>query len=195
MNAAVETVTGTALTAVIPDLARLRIAVFRDFPYLYDGEEAYEADYIQNFASAENAVVVVARDGDSIIGAATAAPLAAQDAAWKDPLVKAGFAPDQIFYFGESVLLPDYRGQGIGHAFFDQREAQARRCGARYAAFCSVIRGPDHPHRPADYRPLDAFWRARGYTPLAGVTTSFNWRTVDSAGEISHQLQYWMRTL
>ena len=30
-----------AISAVIPDLARLRIGVFREFPYLYDGSLDY----------------------------------------------------------------------------------------------------------------------------------------------------------
>jgi GNAT superfamily N-acetyltransferase len=192
---AVAAVTGAELAGVIPALARLRIAVFRDFPYLYDGDAAYEADYLAHFAAAEGAVVVVARDGTDIVGAATAAPLAAQDPAWRDPLAAAGFDIGHIFYFGESVLLGEYRGRGIGHAFFDHREAQARAHGASHAAFCSVIRAEDHPMRPADHRPLDAFWRRRGYAPLAGVTATFDWKTVGSAEEQSHRLQYWTRGL
>ena len=33
----IETLTGAALTEALDDVARLRIAVFRDWPYLYDG--------------------------------------------------------------------------------------------------------------------------------------------------------------
>lgn len=195
MTVSVAPVTGAGLAEVIPALARLRIAVFRDFPYLYDGDAAYEASYLADFAAADGAVVVVARDGAEIVGAATAAPLATQDAAWQDPLAAAGFDIARTFYFGESVLLGRYRGQGIGHAFFDHREAQARACGAAHAAFCSVIRAADHPARPADYRPLDAFWRGRGYAPLDGVTAWFGWKAVGGGLEEAHELQYWMRAL
>ena len=38
----VERLTGAALAAALPDVARLRIAVFRAYPYLYDGDAAYE---------------------------------------------------------------------------------------------------------------------------------------------------------
>lgn len=195
MSVTVAPVTGAGLAEVIPALARLRITVFRDFPYLYDGDAGYEATYLADFAAAEGAVIVVARDGEEIVGAATAAPLATQDAAWQAPLAAAGHAIDRIFYFGESVLLASHRGQGIGHAFFDHREAQARAHGAAHAAFCSVIRADDHPARPAGFRPLDAFWRARGYAPLAGVTAAFGWKCVDEAGERRHTLQYWSRAL
>lgn len=195
MTLSIAPVTGARLAEVIPALARLRIAVFRDFPYLYDGDAAYEAEYLADFAAAEDAVIVVARDGDDIVGAATAAPLAAQDDAWKRPLAAAGFDIARTFYFGESVLLDSYRGRGVGHAFFDLREAQARGCGATHAAFCSVIRAADHPERPTSHRPLDAFWRGRGYAPVPGVTTTFDWKTVGSAAEETHRLQYWTRAL
>ncbi|MGH6650941.1 MAG: GNAT family N-acetyltransferase [Sphingopyxis sp.] len=195
MTIDVAPMTGAGLADVLPALAELRIAVFHAFPYLYDGDAAYEADYLAAFAAAEGAVIVVARDGDMIVGAATAAPLATQDQAWQVPLAAAGFDIARTFYFGESVLLPEYRGQGIGHAFFDRREAQARALGASRAAFCSVIRAADHPARPESYRPLDAFWRGRGYAPLAGVTASFEWKTVGGSGEEPHDLQYWTRAL
>lgn len=195
MTITVAPVTGAGLAEVIPALARLRIAVFHDFPYLYDGDATYEASYLADFAAADGAVIVVARDGVEIIGAATAAPLATQDEAWQAPLAAAGFEIGRTFYFGESVLLGSYRGQGIGHAFFDYREAQARKHAATHAAFCSVIRPADHPDRPADYRPLDAFWRGRGYAPLDGITATFGWKTLGSAGEEPHHLQYWTRGL
>lgn len=195
MTVSVAPVTGTGLAEVIPALARLRTTVFRDFPYLYDGDAAYESSYLADFAAAEGAVIVVARDGDDIVGAATAAPLATQDAAWQAPLAAAGFDIARTFYFGESVLLASHRGRGIGHAFFDHREAQARAQGASYAAFCSVIRADDHPARPADYRPLDAFWRGRGYAPLPGVAASFDWKCVGESEARSHSLQYWTRAL
>ena len=156
MTIDVAPVTGAGLAAVIPALARLRIAVFRDFPYLYDGDAAYEADYLANFARADGAVIVVARDGDEIVGAATAAPLAAQDAAWQAPLAAAGFDIDRIFYFGESVLLASHRGQGIGHTFFDHREAQARAIVGGFGDPCFKLGGVARPVGMAVDRPRGA---------------------------------------
>ncbi|MCF3973275.1 GNAT family N-acetyltransferase [Paracoccus salsus] len=194
MTVSTRVLTGDALAAALPDVARLRMAVFRDWPYLYDGDAEYEEDYLQAYQS-PGAVVVAALDGERIVGAATGAPMAdhAADfaAAWADrpePL-------SQIFYCAESVLLPEYRGHGIGHAFFDAREAHARALGARYCAFCSVIRPADHPARPADYRPLDGFWHKRGYRQLPGVTASFSWKDLGEDSETEKQLQFWMREL
>lgn len=186
--------TGEAVAGVLDDLARLRIAVFRDWPYLYDGDAAYEREYLRAY-TAPGAVVVAAMDGERMVGAATGAPMEdhAEDFA-------AAFADrperlEDIFYCAESVLLPGYRGHGLGHAFFDGREEQARSLGRRYSAFCSVIRPADHPARPADYRPLDGFWHKRGYQPLPGVLASFHWRDLGDAEETTKQLQFWMKPL
>jgi len=176
MSVEIAVLRGADRLSVIPQLGRLRIAVFAAWPYLYRGDAAYEEDYLRAFVAAPEAVLVTASDGGLIVGAATASPLAAQEGEIRDPVAAHGIDPAGVFYFGESVLLPEYRGQGIGHAFFDHREAQARACGASSAMFAGVIRPADHPALPVDYRPLDAFWRKRGYAPVAGLTCPPGWR-------------------
>lgn len=195
MSLAVRPLTGAALQAALPDLARLRITVFAAWPYLYAGSEDYEHEYLAEFTASPDAVLVAAYDDERIVGAATASPLIAQDDYIREPFGSAGIEPAGVFYFGESVLLPDYRGQGIGHAFFDHREAAARAWGARHASFCAVVRPADHPARPADYVPLDAFWTKRGYAPVPGLVGSFAWQDHGEAEETAKPMQYWTRDL
>lgn len=195
MTVRVAPLSGAALAAALGDLASLRIAVFAAFPYLYDGDPAYEAEYLKEFTAAPDAVLVAAFDGDRIVGAATASPMLAQKAEIRAPFAACGIDPDGLFYFGESVLLPQYRGRRIGHAFFDHREAQARQCGARAAAFAAVIRADDHPARPAEYVPLDQFWTKRGYAPVPGLVTELAWKDHGEADESPKPMQYWMRSL
>lgn len=195
MSIAIRPLTGAALQAALPDLARLRIAVFAAWPYLYTGSEDYEREYLAEFTAAADAVLVAAYDGERIVGAATASPLIAQDDYIRAPFVAAGIDPAGLFYFGESVLLPDFRGQGVGHAFFDHRQAAARTWGASHASFCAVVRPLDHPARPADYIPLDAFWSKRGYAPVAGLVGSFAWQDHGETEATSKPMQYWMREL
>ena len=186
--------TGEAVGEVLDDLARLRIAVFRDWPYLYDGDAEYEREYLRAYQS-PGAVVVAAYDGDRMVGAATGAPM--EDHAEDFAAAFAGRPErlEEIFYCAESVLLPDWRGQGLGHAFFDGREAQARALGRSFSAFCSVIRPADHPLRPEGYRPLDDFWRKRGYEPLSGVAAEFEWKDIDKTAPTRKTLQFWMKRL
>lgn len=176
-------------------LAALRMTVFRAWPYLYDGDEAYEERYLRDFLGSARATLVLARIDDRPVGMATASPLAGQPDSLIAPLAAAGIAIADSFYFGESVLLPECRGLGIGHRFFDAREAAAREAGAGFALFCGVVRGDDDPRRPADARDLTPFWRGRGYAPIAGATCAMAWKESDSPGEIDHPMQFWMKAL
>lgn len=196
MSVTVEALKSENTRAVLPALARLRIEIFREFPYLYEGTVDYEERYLEALARAERAVVVAARDADAIVGAATAMPLAEEHQAFRRPVEKKGYDVGSIFYFAESVLKPEYRGRGLGHAFFDEREAHARSFGSyTHAAFCAVVRPDDHPLRPPGYRALDQFWRKRGYEPVPGLVACYSWRDIGEAQESEKPMQFWMRRL
>ena len=195
MSVPVRTLTGADVERVIDDLARLRIDVFRDFPYLYDGDLAYEARYLGDFAAIPGAAVIAAEDGGRLVGAATCAPLAGEVDAFRKPFEDAGMDVSDICYFGESVLEPAWRGQGLGHLFFDGREAHARSLDLTYAAFCAVIRPDDHPLRPAGHRPLDGFWQKRGYRKVDGLICHFSWKDIGEGAETQKPMQFWMRAL
>lgn len=187
--------TGAALVAALDDVARLRITVFRDWPYLYDGDLDYERSYLASYRDSPGAIVVGAFDGARLVGAATGTPMADHAAEFAAPFAGVDVPLDRIFYCAESVLLPEYRGRGLGHAFFDAREAHARALGATHAAFCSVMRPADHPLRPEGARSNDVFWRKRGYAPLPGVVAEFHWKDIGAAEETVKPLQFWMRRL
>lgn len=186
---------GAALDAGLEDVARLRIAVFRDWPYLYDGDLAYERAYLAPYRDNPRAVVAGAFDGARLIGAATGTPMEDHAEEFAAAFAQTGLDLSDIFYCAESVLLPEYRGHGVGHRFFDIREGKARELGRSHVAFCAVQRPAEHPARPPSYRPLDAFWRGRGYAPLPGVVAQFHWRDLGESGESLKPLQFWIRTL
>ena len=194
-DVALRRLTGDGLEAALDDLARLRIAVFRDWPYLYDGDFDYERNYLATYADSEEAVIIGAYDGDRLVGAATAAPLADHFDAFSAPFLRAGLTPERFFYFGESVLLKPYRGRGIGVGFFEAREAVARAAGFDRIVFCGVVRPDDHSARPDDYVPLDAFWRNRGYRPMDGIVCEFPWRDIGDTEQTNKPMQFWIKVL
>jgi GNAT superfamily N-acetyltransferase len=195
MNIAIKTVTGTQIEPYLPDLARLRIEIFRDFPYLYEGSLEYETHYLQTYSQTIDSIVVLAFDDNKIIGASTALPLIAETPNITQPFVNQGFNIEDILYLGESVLQKSYRNQGVGVRFFEEREAHARRLNKKYATFCAVERPLDHPRRPADYVPLDNFWNHRGYIKQNQIITTFSWQDLDENHESSKPMTFWLKKL
>lgn len=191
----VRALTGPALEAALDGVAALRIAVFRDWPYLYDGNLAYERDYLKTYRDNPGALLVGAFHNGRLVGASTSTLMEDHADAFSAPFRAFGLALENILYGAESVLLPEYRGIGLGHRFIDLREAHARAMGRSHVAFCSVKRPADHPAKPENARTNDAFWLGRGYTPLPGVIAEFSWKDLGDASESVKPLQFWMREL
>jgi GNAT superfamily N-acetyltransferase len=209
----VERVRGALAEPYLDALARIRIEVFREFPYLYDGSAEYERGYLRSYAASARSTLVIALDGahgeseleasgssahePRVVGVATALPLLDHgDAQALAPALRqSGYDPEQTYYFGESVLQRAYRGRGIGHAFFDAREQAARELGFSLAAFCAVERPVDHPARPHDYVPHDAFWTRRGYVRRADLVARFAWRDLGESHDSTKPMVFWLKEL
>lgn len=188
-----ETLRGDALRAWLPRLAGLRIAVFREWPYLYEGEAGYEEKYLAAYADSPGAAVIAAIDGERAVGCATCQPMTEATTAVQQAFRSRGMDPGRWCYFGESVLLPEYRGRGAGVRFFAEREAHARALGLQAASFCGVTRNDNDPRRPRDHTPLDAFWVKRGYSRRADISVVFTWREVGDDRETPHALGFWVK--
>lgn len=192
----VRRIAGAELGPWLDAVARLRIAVFRDWPYLYAGDLAYERDYLRAYARSPDSVFVLAFDGDEVVGASTGLPLADDTDEFQRPFRDAGRAVDDVFYFGESVLLPAYRGLGLGHRFFDEREAHAAALGRfAWTGFCAVDRDPADPRRPAGHRGNEAFWTKRGYVRQPGLTVHLAWQEIGETAPTEKPLTFWLRPL
>jgi GNAT superfamily N-acetyltransferase len=192
----IKCLSGSDIKPYLRDLARLRIEVFRDFPYLYDGTQEYEEKYLQTYIDSPDSVVVLAYDGDIAVGASTGLPMTDETEEFQRPFVEAGYDPARIFYCAESVLLPSHRGKGIYKHFFEGREGHARRLGRfDYCAFCCVQRPADHPQRPADYAPLDPIWTRFGYVKHPELVTHYHWKDVGDAEETAKPMVFWLKSL
>ena len=192
----VRRLSGAGIGPWLDEVARLRVAVFRDWPYLYEGDPAYEREYLQAYADSAESVVVLAFDGDRVVGASTGLPLADDSAEFRKPFLDAGRPVDEVFYFGESVLLPAYRGQGLGHRFFDEREAHAASLGRfTVTGFCAVDRDPTDPRCPPGHRGNEAFWEKRGYVRQSGLTVRLAWREIGEDKPSEKPLTFWLRRI
>jgi len=187
---------GAAIAPQLAGLARLRIGVFREFPYLYDGSEAYERSYLQTYVDSPRSLVVLVHDGDTLVGASTALPLCDETEEFQRPFLAAGHDIARVFYCGESVLDRRYRGRGVYKHLFRAREDHARNLGVfSLCAFCCVQRPPDHALRPPGYEPLDAAWRHFGYREQPQLTTQYTWKDIDEAQPSAKTMRFWTKPL
>lgn len=190
------TKTGATIASVFDDLAQLRITVFRVFPYLYEGSIDYEKEYLKVYTESENSFLFAVYDGSTMVGATTCIPLIDETPEVQEPFVNAGINLENVFYFGESILLSDYRGLGLGHRFFGEREAHARSFDTcKITSFCSVVRPENHPLKPVDYKPLDKFWAKKGYQKEPSLKSKFEWLDIGEQHSTQKEMIYWIKQL
>ena len=196
MTLTVTALSGATIETAIPALARLRIAVFKEFPYLYEGALEYEAAYLQTYLECAESLIVTVQDGAEIIGASSALPLTAETSELRQPFEMQGWDVERVFYLAESVLLPAYRGRGLGHQFFNLREAHAHKLGGfTHSAFCTVKRAVDHPARASGPHSLEGFWRGRGYAPNSALNATLYWQEIGQITQTPHEMGFWVKAL
>lgn len=191
----IKQVSGKEIEPYVKDLAKLRIEVFREWPYLYEGDFQYEEKYLKTYCKNPSAFVALAILNQEVIGAATAIALQDAEQAFRSPLEKNGYHLADWVYFGESVLKSEYRGHGLGHRFFDERENWARKLNAKGCCFCAVIREAAHPLRPAHARDLKPFWESRGYNQQDHLKVVYRWQDIDQKQENDKTMSVWTKLL
>lgn len=187
---------GKEIETVMTQLAALRIEVFRDFPYLYEGNLNYEMEYLKTYVNSEGSFLFTVFENERMVGATTCIPLIDETLEVKEPFLKNRMKLEDIFYFGESILLKEYRGRGIGKCFFDEREKHAASFGTfKTTCFCGVQRPEGHPLRPADFVALDEFWKNRGYVKNDSLQSKFSWKDLDEPKETEKTMIYWSKNI
>lgn len=187
---------GEEIQEVLGGLARLRLRVFYDYPYLYEGSLAYEEAYLRTYIQCADSLLFTVFDGSEMVGATTCLPLVAETAEVRAPFEDRGYHLSSIVYFGESIVLMPYRGGGLGKRFFQEREAHARTLkGIEEVYFCGVRRPEDHALRPAAYRPLDSFWQSLGYARKEDLVSYFSWKDRNNEEEDAKPMDYWFKKI
>ncbi|MBT1075310.1 GNAT family N-acetyltransferase [Geobacter grbiciae] len=190
-----ELCTGPAVIPHLSEIARLRITIFGEYPYLYKGSREIETKYLRAYADTPDACVFVARDGDAIIGAGTGVPLRGEPATFTAPFADSPFSLDTIYYLGEVLFLPGYRGQGLGSRLLKEFEEHIHSLGRyRHLACATIERPEDHPPRPDDYHPIDGYLTRAGFTRYPELRVTLPWP--DLEGEVTdNTMVFWMKEL
>lgn len=189
-------VTGTKIKPFLAEVAKLRMKIFREYPYFYEGDMEYERQYLERYVNSPDAILLVAQDENSrIIGASTGNSFAREVDEITLPFRENGWDLDEVYYFAESVLLQEWRGKGLGKEFMERRTAFAKKNPKiKYLAFCGIERGPEYPV-PENYNSPEFLWQKQGFIRHPELVSQFSWKDVGGREETLHPLVYWVKEL
>ncbi|HEY2809907.1 MAG TPA: hypothetical protein VGJ00_00725 [Rhabdochlamydiaceae bacterium] len=192
----VRSFTGSSIKNYLHSIAKLLVQIFKEYPYLLDANIAQQAEYIKNVATYKESIAVLIFDNTTLVGASIGVPLIAEPARILQPFHARQTTIQDYYFFSASLLLKPYRGRGIGHHFFDVREAHVLHY-KKYAhiCFCAPQMSESDPDRPDDYLPLDDFWRKRGYIHHPDMHCRVPWQSINKQLPEEKQLSFWIKDL
>jgi GNAT superfamily N-acetyltransferase len=181
---------GKDLEPYLNDVIRLRLEVFREYPYLYEGTEEEEYEYISDsYMQFPESLVVLLYEDHRIVGIATGKPLKKVKANIQSPLSQASYPIDDTFYLGELVLEKAYRGKMLGQQLYQSFENYVKKhTNYRLITFSEVERPPSDPLRPAGYISNENFWKAQEFVKHPEIRTLF--RGKSSGMCTKHNIQW-----
>lgn len=195
-NVNISVLSDIQVSSCIEEIARLRINIFKEYPYLYDGDLNYEADYLKKFVHTPDSIVVILKDNEHVVGAMTGLPLKYEDESIQRPWLEQSEDIEKVYYFSEILIYPEYRGKGFGQKIFDLAEKTVIGFNT-YTIFslATVIRPEDHPEKPGDYKELYAFWSKNGYTNNENLICRIPWKEIGEDVASSKPLMFWLKKL
>ncbi|HAB99118.1 MAG TPA: GNAT family N-acetyltransferase [Parachlamydiales bacterium] len=190
----IKTLLGKEIIPYIPKIAELRIAIFREYPYLYEGEMSYEERYLLMYSQTSHAMLVIAEDDHRVVGAVTGLPLTESMEEIKDLFLNKHIPSERIFYLGEIVLLQEYRKKNIGYLMYQQFEKAIKEMGLyEKIALCEVVRAKNDLRKPPNYQSLNRFWERQGDLKRPDLIANFSWKEIGAAKETKKPMVFWIK--
>ena len=195
MDISEQLLQGSQIQEYLEQIARLRLTVFREYPYLYDGKLKDELEYLKHYANHVEATVIIASCGNEVVGAVTAIPLQYESEELSSPFAATQYPVERIIYIGEMLFYAGYRNKGLGSRLLSSIEQHfVTQKNYEYLTSATVMRADDDPYCPDGYVPIDRFLQRNQFAQLPGVTTHFTWKEVDGIPR-DHEMQFWIKAL
>lgn len=191
----VDTFTAQAIAQHTDSIVQLSNEIFKGHPYLYDGNDADYTKHLKSYATSKNAVVSIAFDGTKVIGVATGIPLSEAWGKYQEPFKNKGEDISKIYYLGELLLLPEYRGQGIGQQMVKEVEKYAKEKGFATITAQAIDEKSLKTPAPSDYYSMTNPLQKLGFKERPEINSVGHWTNVNETKESPHQMVYWTKSL
>lgn len=188
----VRAFTGSGLKPYLHSVAKLRMEVFKDFPYYEEPDLDRETHYLRKIVTHKETIGVLIFDNTTLVGVSLGSPLSIEEPAIQKPFIDRKLPVDAYFFFDDSALLKQYRGRGIGHHFFDARENHVAHF-KKYQHICFCVPDCLESKYPKDYIPLHDFWRKRGYVHHPEIQCKLLWKDLNQTQPSEHPLNFWIK--
>lgn len=188
--------TGEKIKTYLHSLAKLMTEVFKEYPYMREANLAEQTEYIKCVASYKEAIAVLIFDNTTLVGASLGLPLVGECKEIQQPFLEKNLKVNEIFFFSASLLLKPYRRRGIGHHFFDVREAHVQHHKKfTHISFCVPEMQEEDAFRPEDYLSLEDFWRKRSYVHHPEMECFLPWSPIQMEAPREKHMTFWLKTL
>jgi len=200
MTITIEILIGKNASEYIEYVSHLRINIFKEYPYLYQGDLEYEKKYVADYTLHNQAMIAIAKIDGLIAGISTGIPVIsdskiAQDV--KEIFTKQKTEAEKYYYYGEIMILPEFRGKGLATKLYSAQDKIIKEWGFEHACILTVIRENDHPLKPKCYNSPNSLWKHLGFFQT-GYKTNLHWQTIQSDGnsnDASNTLELWSKKI
>lgn len=180
----------------IDAIAHLRITIFKEFPYLYEGDLKYEQDYLKKFIDTPDSLICIAFEDEKPIGALTALPLKNEEPSIRQAFEKQGLSIEKTYYFSEILILPEYRLLGLGYMMYRLSENLVlQKNKYKQLSFAAIEREENHPKKPENYASPYSFFKRIGYTQNRELVCHIAWKEIGETEATPKALIFWTKEI
>ncbi|MDQ5890937.1 MAG: hypothetical protein QG604_811 [Candidatus Dependentiae bacterium] len=192
-----KTFTGEQARPYIEHIAHLRITMFKEFPYLYEGSFDGEKKHLETYCSSPKYLVLLLLKDTHVVGFFNAIPLAENGpdslSEIQAPFIAQGIDMAPYLYVGEVMVLKEFRRPHLIQFLYAYGEALARELGKDYLIFAMVKRPREHLARPADYQSLELLCAYFGFAIMKGMEIHASWKQIDTQKKEPNTLAIWCK--
>ena len=192
----IEVLKGKEVIPYLEKLAGLRIAFYRNYPYLYEGNLSDEMAYLSMYSNSENSLLAIAKKEEEIVGIASGLPMLESKEENKRLYAEKQIPGEHVFYLGEVVLSQEYQNTDVQERIYQQFEKAVIDLQKYHTiAVCEIERDPQDPKKPISTFSSEIQWENRGFFKQPELYTMDAWKDVGDLEKSNHALVFWNKVI